>query len=75
MSEARERLAAYLSSMGWKAPEESGVIGGLWRHRDTEFLMPVPHELEDDGLDWEVLTKRLAFIEDRSVSDVLTDIG
>lgn len=73
MTAARERLVRYLVSTGWIAPspEEVGEVIDRWRHPSVQYLMPVPRELSDDGLDWEMIAERLAMIEDVTVSEIL----
>ncbi len=70
MTEAHDRLVAYLTSTGWMPPAEEGATGGLWKHRGSDLLLPVPHELVDDGLDWQLVIERLAQVEGTSEGDV-----
>lgn len=70
MTDAHDRLVAYLTSAGWMPPAEEGATGGLWKHRGSDLLLPVPHELVDDGLDWQLVIERLAQVEGTSEGDV-----
>jgi hypothetical protein len=66
-----DRLVQYLSAKGWLPPEEIGQVGGLWRHPDSDYLLPVPNDLDSEGIDWRVITERLAMVENVSVADVI----
>lgn len=70
MTEAHDRLVAYLTSTGWMPPAEAGATGGLWKRPGSDLLLPVPHELVDDGLDWQLVIERLAQVEGTSEGDV-----
>jgi hypothetical protein len=64
-------LARYLVATGWIAPAEVGEVGGLWRHPQSDYLLPVPNKLVADGIDWHMITERLAIVEDAEITDVL----
>jgi hypothetical protein len=66
-----DKFVRYLSSTGWIAPANPGAAGGLWRHPDSELLLPLPNELEEGGIDWQRLTERIAIVEDAEIVDVL----
>ncbi|WP_131810361.1 hypothetical protein [Mycolicibacter heraklionensis] len=66
-----DRLVQYLTATGWIPPEEVGQVGGLWRHPRSDYLLPVPNELDAEGIDWQVITERLAMVEGATVSDVV----
>lgn len=70
MINAHDRLTAYLQSTGWLAPSDAGPAGGLWRLPGSDLLLPVPHELANDGVDWQRIVERLAEVEDASESDI-----
>lgn len=70
MINTHDRLTAYLQSNGWIAPSEAGPAGGLWKLPGSDFLLPVPHELVSDGLDWERIIERLAEVEGASEADI-----
>jgi hypothetical protein len=70
MINAHDRLTAYLQSSGWLAPTEAGPAGGLWKLPGNDLLLPVPHELIADGLDWQRIIERLAEIEGVQVADI-----
>ncbi|WP_142282873.1 hypothetical protein [Mycobacterium aquaticum] len=65
-----DRVARYLAATGWLAPEEVGELGGLWRHPSSHNLLPVPNQLVEDGIDWQVITERVAMHEGAKVADV-----
>lgn len=56
----RARLLAYLHCNGWVAPAKLGHVGGVWRHPDTDDLLPIPNVIIAAGPDWQVITERLA---------------
>ena len=66
-----DRLTRYLTATGWLAPTDPGPAGGLWRHPQSELLLPVPNDLVEDGIDWQRLVERLALVEEAAVADVL----
>ncbi|MBA2716913.1 MAG: hypothetical protein H0U51_07675 [Propionibacteriales bacterium] len=70
MINAHDRLTAYLQSTGWLPPSEAGPAGGLWRLPGSELLLPVPHELVNEGLDWQRIVERLADIEGVAEDDI-----
>ncbi len=72
MINAHDRLTAYLQSTGWLAPVEAGPAGGLWKFPGSDLLLPVPHELVTDGLDWQRIIERLAEIEGVPDTDIAT---
>lgn len=74
MSTPHERLTGYLRTTGWTPPEEEGPVGGLWRHRGSGSVLPVPHELSEDGYDWPRLTEQIASVERTDVRDILSRI-
>lgn len=65
MSAARDRLVSYLRTTGWSepTPENIGPAVERWSHPNAESLLPVPHNLDDTGLDWDMIVNRLAMIE------------
>ena len=67
-----DRLVRYLAATGWIRPDEVGAVGGLWRHPSSDYLLPVPNDLDAEGIDWQVITERLAMVEGAAVSDVVT---
>ncbi|MCZ4078955.1 hypothetical protein O1W68_13455 [Rhodococcus sp. H36-A4] len=69
------RLVRYLAATGWLPPDDLGQLGGLWRHVETHDLLPIPNQLEDEGLDWSAITHRLAQIERSTVIDVLARLN
>ncbi|OZF01336.1 hypothetical protein [Rhodococcoides fascians] len=69
------RLVRYLAATGWLPPEDIGQLGGLWRHVATQDLLPVPNQLNDEGLDWSAITQRLAQIERSPVVDVVARLN
>lgn len=71
MTSAHTRVTRYLSATGWLAPVEPGPAGGLWRHPESELLLPVPNQLVEGGLDWDRLVERLAQVERADLVDVL----
>lgn len=71
MTTTHERVVRYLIASGWLRPAETGPAGGLWRHPQSDLLLPVPHQLAIGGLDWERLVERLAQVEEADVPDVL----
>lgn len=71
---ARDRLVRYLTMSGWVPPESEGPAGGLWRHPNSRFALPVPRELSTDGLDWQQILHRIALVESSDVADVETRI-
>lgn len=73
-----DRVVRYLAASGWRAPDEQGSVGELWRHPSSEVVVPVPYQLEAGSLDWQVLMERLAWIEGVAVADVaarFTDVA
>lgn len=66
----RDRLVRYLTTTGWAPPAGEGPAGGLWRHPNSRFTLPVPTALSTDGLDWQQILHRLAKVEDSEVADV-----
>ena len=60
---------------GLAASEEIGERGGLWRHPTSRNLLPVPNELAEDGIDWQVITERVAMLEDTKVADIAARLG
>jgi hypothetical protein len=66
-----DRLVQYLTAKGWAPPEEVGQVGGLWRYPHSDYLLPVPNDLDVDGIDWQVITERLATAENVKVADVV----
>lgn len=77
VSAARDRLTSYLESAGWSAPPPgyAGPTGELWSHPDTDYRMPIPFILADEGLDWDMLIQRLAMLENRPASAVLVSVN
>jgi hypothetical protein len=67
-------ITEYLTATGWIVPAQVGEKGGLWRHPQSDYLLPIPNELTADGVDWHVITERLAMVEDSEVTDVLARI-
>jgi hypothetical protein len=65
-----DRVVRYLAATGWRAPEEAGEVGELWRHPTSNFILPVPHRLVAGGIDWQVITERLAMLEGVKAADV-----
>lgn len=74
-SALHDRVIRYLTATGWLPPEEIGELGGLWRHPKSHNLLPVPNELAEDGIDWQVITERVAMLEEASVADVAARLG
>lgn len=74
-STLHDRVVRYLAATGWLPPEEIGDRGGLWRHPKSHNLLPVPNELVEDGIDWQVITERVAMLEDAIVADVAARMG
>ncbi len=70
-----DRVVRYLTATGWLPPEEIGERGGLWRHPTSRHLLPVPNELVEGGIDWQVITERVAMLEDAEVADVAARLG
>lgn len=75
MTEAHDRLVTYLRATGWKAPAESGAVGDLWRRPGSDLLLPIPHQLVDDGLDWQLIVGRLAQVEGTPEGDVASRLN
>jgi len=77
VSAARDRLTCYLESAGWSAPPPgyAGPTGELWSHPDTDYRMPIPFVLTDEGLDWDMLIQRLAMLESRPAAAVLVSVN
>jgi hypothetical protein len=67
---ARDRLVRYLTTTGWVPPAGEGPAGGLWRHPNSHFTLPVPRDLSTDGLDWQQILHRIAQVEGSEVADV-----
>lgn len=67
-----DRLVRYLAASGWLPPDEVGQVGGMWRHPESDYLLPVPNDLDAEGIDWQVITERLAMLEGAKVSEVVT---
>ncbi|QFS90941.1 hypothetical protein FIV07_09280 [Mycobacterium sp. THAF192] len=67
-----DRVVRYLAASGWRAPNEVGQIGQLWRHPTTEFVLPVPDHLVDASVDWQVITERLAMLEGVKVGEIVS---
>jgi hypothetical protein len=67
----RDRVARYLTAAGWSAPNEVGELGGLWRHPTSRLILPLPDHLALDGIDWEVVTERIAMLEGVPVAEVV----
>ena len=65
-----DRVVHYLASTGWRAPEEKGEVGALWRHPTSEFILPVPFQLGADGIDLQVIVERLSRVEGRPAADI-----
>jgi hypothetical protein len=59
MTTPLERMTRYLKATGWIEPGDPGAVGGLWRHPQSELLLPVPNELVDDGIDWHRIARTL----------------
>jgi len=74
-SALHDRVALYLAATGWLAPEEVGELGGLWRHPASHNLLPVPNQLVEGGIDWQVITERVAMLEGGKVADVAARLG
>jgi hypothetical protein len=74
VTSAHDRLTRYLAATGWLAPEQPGNAGGLWRHPQSDLLLPVPTRLVDGGLDWDRLVERVAQVEDASPVEVVARI-
>lgn len=71
MTSARDRLMAYLAETQWELrPENAGAVVDRWSHPSTESLMPVPHELEGSGLDWDMIVNRLATVAGVTVAQM-----
>ena len=66
-----DKVVRYLIGTGWIAPTSPGEAGGLWRHPQSQFLLPVPNGLVEGGTDWQRLVERLALVEEAEVPDVL----
>ncbi|MGY4650522.1 hypothetical protein [Mycobacterium sp. URHB0021] len=66
-----DRVVRYLAATGWLAPEEVGEVGQLWRHPTSDFILPVPDHLVEAGIDWQVITERLARLERIKVVEVV----
>jgi hypothetical protein len=66
-----DKFVRYLALTGWIAPVSPGPAGGLWRHPQSELLLPLPDELVEGGIDWHRLIERVALVEDAEVVDVL----
>lgn len=75
MISARDRLTAYLRSMGWIEPTNDGPAGGLWRLPGSGLLIPVPRELSPAGLDWQRIVERLAEVEGVPASDIAVHLA
>ncbi|CPT40112.1 Helix-turn-helix protein [Mycobacteroides abscessus subsp. abscessus] len=73
-SQARSHLTAYLKSTGWLAPARPSLVGELWRHPDSEWMMAVPCVLDRAGMDWRRLVDRLAAIEGCEPDDLISRI-
>jgi hypothetical protein len=71
----RDRVVRYLAATGWLAPEEVGEVGQLWRHPTSSFILPVPDHLVDGGIDWQVITERLARLEGIKVAEVVARLA
>ena len=69
-SALHDKVVRYLAATGWLAPDEVGELGGLWRHPTSRSLLPVPNELTDGGIDWQVITERVAMLESTKVDEV-----
>src|SRR4029079_13588280 len=58
------------TAIGRWRPKEAGEVGELWRHPTSDFILPVPHRLVAGGIDWQVITERLAMLEGGKAADV-----
>jgi len=76
--ELRTNVLTYLAEHRWVAPTQLGHVGGVWRHRDSDALLPIPNVLVAGSADWQVIIDRLARIAGSPAVDItalLTDNG
>lgn len=69
-STLHDRTIRYLTATGWVPPEKVGELGGLWRHPDSQLLLPVPNDLTTAGVDWQLILERISAVEGVTVEDV-----
>jgi hypothetical protein len=74
-STAHDRVVRYLAATGWRPPDEVGEVGGLWRHPTSQHLLPVPNELVEGGIDWQVIAERVGMLEGATAADVAARLG
>lgn len=74
-STAHDRVVRYLAATGWRQPDEVGEVGGLWRHPTSQHLLPVPNELVEGGIDWQVIAERVGMLEGATAADVAARLG
>lgn len=74
-STVRDRVVRYLAATGWLPPDEVGEVGGLWRHPTSQHLLPVPNELVEGGIDWQVIAERVGMLEGATAADVAARLG
>jgi hypothetical protein len=74
-STAHDRVVRYLAATGWLPPDEVGGVGGLWRHPTSQNLLPVPNEMVEGGIDWQVIAERVGMLEGATSADVAARLG
>lgn len=74
-STVHDRVVRYLAATGWLPPDEVGEVGGLWRHPTSQHLLPVPNELVEGGIDWQVIAERVGMLEGATAADVAARLG
>jgi hypothetical protein len=66
-SDLYRRVTAYLTELGYLPPEQPGEVGTLWRKpepRDSRnYTVAVYYEMRPDGMDWESVSDRIAWLE------------
>lgn len=66
-----DRVIRYLTAEGWRPPHDTGEVGQLWRHPTSEYILPVPDQLVEASIDWQVITERLALLQGLKVAEVI----
>lgn len=65
-----DRVVRYLAASGWTAPHEKGSAGELWVHPASKFTLPIPYQLDREGVEWRAVAERLAMIENVPVTTI-----
>jgi hypothetical protein len=62
-SDLYRRVIAYLTELGYLPPRQPGEVGELWRKPGTDYTVGVCYELRPNGMDWETVSDRIAWLE------------